>query len=105
MPVQEPQTLFAGQVGQRVADAPLQERSHFSVGDERRTNRIGRSKTLVNRIPRFVASETRKFSRVNDTQDGFSGPFKTDFIGSDGQVLASSSGSVEGTRMQVEGLG
>ena len=43
--------------------------------------------------------------QVNDSQDGFSGPFKTDFIGSDGQVLASSSGSVEGTRMQVEALG
>jgi hypothetical protein len=43
--------------------------------------------------------------QVNDTQDAFSGPFKTDFIGSDGQVLASSSGSVEGTRIPVEGLG
>ena len=42
--------------------------------------------------------------QVNDSQDGFSGPFKTDFIGADGQVLASSSGSVEGTRMQVEPL-
>ena len=43
--------------------------------------------------------------QVNDSLDGFSGPFKTDFIGADGQVLASSSGSVEGTRMQVEALG
>jgi hypothetical protein len=62
----------------------------------------------------FAFDETGKFLavqhirvavQVNDSQDGFSGPFKTDFIGSDGQVLASSSGSVEGTRMQVEALG
>jgi hypothetical protein len=43
--------------------------------------------------------------QVNDSQDGFSGPYKTEFIGSDGQVLAASSGSVDGTRMHVEGLG
>ena len=61
----------------------------------------------------FAFDETGKFLavqhirvavQVNDSQDGFSGPFKTDFIGADGQVLASSSGSVEGTRMQVEPL-
>lgn len=40
--------------------------------------------------------------QVNETQDGFTGPFKTDFIGADGQVLASSSGTAQGTRMQVE---
>jgi hypothetical protein len=43
--------------------------------------------------------------QVNDTQDAFGGSFKTDFIGSDGQVLASTSGTVAGTRIQVEGLG
>ena len=40
--------------------------------------------------------------QVNEALDGFTGPFKTDFIGADGQVLASSSGTVHGTRMQVE---
>jgi hypothetical protein len=62
----------------------------------------------------YVFDDTGKFLamqhirvavQVNDSQDGFSGPFKTEFIGSDGQVLASSSGSVEGTRMQVEAVG
>ena len=62
----------------------------------------------------FAFDDTGKFlavqhirvaAQVNDSQDGFSGPFKTEFVGADGQVLASSSGSVEGTRMQVEGLG
>jgi hypothetical protein len=42
--------------------------------------------------------------QVNEAQDGFTGPFKTDFVGADGQVLASSSGTVQGTRMQVEAL-
>ena len=57
-------------------------------------------------IGKFLAVQRiRVVVQVNESQDGFSGPFKTDFIGSDGQVLASSSGSVEGTRMQVEALG
>jgi hypothetical protein len=55
---------------------------------------------------KFLAMQRIRVAvQVNDSQDGFSGQFKTDFIGSDGQVLASSSGSVEGTRMQVEALG
>jgi hypothetical protein len=54
---------------------------------------------------KFLAMQhIRVAVQVNDSQDGFSGPFKTDFIGSDGQVLASVSGSVEGTKMQVEPL-
>jgi hypothetical protein len=54
---------------------------------------------------RFLATQRiRVAAEVNETQDGFSGPFKTDFIGGDGQVLASSSGTVQGTRIQVEGL-
>jgi hypothetical protein len=52
---------------------------------------------------KFVAMQhIRVAVQVNDSQDGFSGPFKTDFIGSDGQVLASSGGTVQGTRIQVE---
>jgi hypothetical protein len=55
---------------------------------------------------KFLAMQhIRVVAQVDDSRDGFSGPFKTDFIGADGQVLASSSGTVEGTRMQVEGLG
>ena len=54
---------------------------------------------------KFLATpHIRVAVQVNDSQDGFSGPFKTDFIGSDGQMLATSSGSVEGTRIQVEAL-
>jgi hypothetical protein len=40
--------------------------------------------------------------QLNDNQDGFSGLAKTDFIGADGQVVASSTGSVQGMRIQVE---
>ena len=55
---------------------------------------------------KFIARQKiRVAAQVNDSRDSFSGPYKTDFIGSDGQVLASASGSVEGTRIQVEGLG
>lgn len=52
---------------------------------------------------KFLAMQRIRVAvHVNDTQDGFSGPFTTDFIGADGQVLASSSGTVQGTRIQVE---
>jgi hypothetical protein len=54
---------------------------------------------------RFLATQRiRVTAEVNETQDGFSGPFKTEFIGADGHVLASSSGTVQGTRIEVEGL-
>jgi len=52
---------------------------------------------------KFLAMQhIRVAVQVNDTQDGFTGPFTTDFIGADGRVLASSSGTVQGTRIQVE---
>jgi hypothetical protein len=54
----------------------------------------------------FLAMQhIRVVVQVNDTQDAFGGSFKTDFIGADGQVLASTSGTVAGRRIQVEGLG
>lgn len=37
-------------------------------------------------------------------QDGFSGPAKSQFIGADGQVLRSSTATVQGTRIQLESL-
>jgi hypothetical protein len=52
---------------------------------------------------KFLATQrVRVAVRLNDTLDGFTGPFKTDFTGADGQVVASSSGTVLGTRIQVE---
>ena len=52
---------------------------------------------------KFLAMQRIRVAvQVNDTRDGFTGPFKTDFISADGQVLASSSGTVQGTRLQVE---
>jgi hypothetical protein len=39
---------------------------------------------------------------VNDTLDGFSGPFQTDFVDAKGQVVASTIGTVQGRRIQVE---
>ena len=52
---------------------------------------------------KFLATQRVRVSvQLNDTLDGFTGPFKTDFIGADGQVVASTSGTVQGTRIQVE---
>jgi hypothetical protein len=52
---------------------------------------------------KFLATQrVRVAVQLNDTLDGFSGLFKTDFIGADGHVLASTSGTVLGTRIQVE---
>jgi hypothetical protein len=52
---------------------------------------------------KFLATQRIRVEvQVNDAQDRFTGPFTTDFIGPDGQILASSRGTVEGTRMQVE---
>jgi hypothetical protein len=52
---------------------------------------------------KFLATQrVRVVVQLNDTLDGFTGPFKTDFIGADGQVVASAGGTVLGTRIQVE---
>jgi hypothetical protein len=52
---------------------------------------------------KFLATQRIRVAiQLNDTQDGFTGPFTTDFMGPDGQILESSSGTVQGTRMQVE---
>jgi hypothetical protein len=52
---------------------------------------------------KFLATQRIRVGvQVNETLDRFTGPFQTDFIGADGQVLASSSGTVQGTRLQVE---
>jgi hypothetical protein len=54
---------------------------------------------------KFLATQRVRVSvQVNDTLDSFTGPFKTDFVGADGQVVASSSGTVQGRRIQVEPL-
>jgi hypothetical protein len=54
---------------------------------------------------KFLAMQrVRVVVQLNDTLDGFTGPFKTDFTGADGQVVASTSGTVLGTRIQVETL-
>lgn len=51
----------------------------------------------------FLAQQrVRTALRLNDARDGFAGPFETDFVGADGQILASSSGTVQGTRIAVE---
>ena len=50
---------------------------------------------------KFLAMQhIRVAVQVDDSQDGFTGPFKTDFIGADGQVLASTGGTVQGRRIQ-----
>jgi hypothetical protein len=37
--------------------------------------------------------------QLNEAQDAFSGPYKTDCIGTDDQVVASTGGSVDGRRI------
>ncbi len=52
---------------------------------------------------KFLATQRVRVSvQLNEAQDGFTGPYKTDFIGADGQVVASISGTVEGRRILVE---
>src|SRR5207248_8914059 len=52
---------------------------------------------------KFLATQrVRVAVQLNDSLDGFTGPFTADFIGADGRVLASTSGTVQGTRIQVE---
>jgi hypothetical protein len=52
---------------------------------------------------KFLATQrVRVAVQLDDSLDAFSGLFKTDFIGADGQLLGSTSGSVQGTRIQVE---
>jgi len=54
---------------------------------------------------KFLATQrVRVPVQLNDSLDGFSGPYKTDFVGADGQVLASAGGTVRGTRIRVEPL-
>jgi hypothetical protein len=51
----------------------------------------------------FLAQQRIRVAvRLSDARDGFAGPFETDFVGADGQVLASSSGTVQGMRIAVE---
>jgi hypothetical protein len=53
----------------------------------------------------FLATQRIRVAvEVSESGDAFSGPFKTDFLGADGQVLASSSGMVQATRIDVEPL-
>jgi hypothetical protein len=52
---------------------------------------------------RFLATQrVRVAVHLDETLDRFTGPFTTDFIGADGQVLASVGGTVLGTRILVE---
>ncbi len=61
------------------------------------------SDPLLDDAGKFLGTQRVRASvKLNDTLDGFTGPFKTDFIGTDGQVVASTSGTVHGTRIQVE---
>jgi hypothetical protein len=51
----------------------------------------------------FLATQqVRVGVEVNEAQDAFMGPFKTDFVSAEGQILASVSGTVQGTRIQVQ---
>jgi hypothetical protein len=52
---------------------------------------------------RFLATQRIRVAiQVDEASDSFSGPFKADFLAADGGVLASSGGTVLGTRIGVE---
>lgn len=51
----------------------------------------------------FLATQRIRVAvQVDDTAESFSGPYQTDFLADDGTVKASSSGTVQGTRIQME---
>jgi len=53
----------------------------------------------------FLATQRIRVAvRIDEASTSFSGPFKTDFIGADGAVIASGAGTVDGTRITVEAL-
>ena len=52
---------------------------------------------------KFLATQRIRVAvRVDEASDSFTGPFKADFLAADGGVLASSGGTVLGTRIRVE---
>jgi hypothetical protein len=115
-----PPRLLVSFTGDGVAmrTAPLQQAAPPALGTERMfistTHGVwarNADGTMGITFVGFAFDDTGKFLamqrirvavRVNDTQDGFTGPFTTDFIGPDGQILASSTGTVQGTRIQLE---
>ena len=53
----------------------------------------------------FLATQRiRVAAELDETRAAFSGPFRTDFFGADGRILASSMGTVQATRIGVEPL-
>ena len=51
----------------------------------------------------FLATQRIRVAvQVDDTAGSFSGPYQTDFLADDGTVKASASGTVQGTRIQME---
>ena len=51
----------------------------------------------------FLATQRIRVAvQVDDTAGSFSGPYQTEFVVDDGTVKASSSGTVQGTRIQME---
>ncbi len=104
--------------GVAIRTAPLQQAAPPALGAENmfistthgawvRTDDGGFGMTWVgfafDNAGKFLATQrVRVAVQLNDTRDGFTGPFKTDFIGADGQVLVSTGGTVQGTRILVE---
>jgi hypothetical protein len=51
----------------------------------------------------FLATQRIRVAvQVDDSGGSFSGPYQTDFLADDGTVKASSSGTVQGTRIQMQ---
>jgi hypothetical protein len=52
---------------------------------------------------RFLATQrVRVAAQLSDSLEEFSGPYQVEFIGADGGVLASLTGTVHGTRIHAE---
>ncbi len=103
--------------GVAVRTAPLQQAAPPALGTDKmfistthgvwertadNSFNLGFEGFAFNAVGEFLARQSIRVAvELNENQDGFSGQAKTDFIGGDGQVLASSRVSVQGTRIQL----
>jgi hypothetical protein len=98
--------------------APLQQQAPPGLGTDRMfistTHGVWSSMadgTIVMTFTGFAFDEARTFlatqrirvaATVDESRNAFSGPFDVEFLATDGHVLASSSGTVQATRLEVE---
>jgi hypothetical protein len=104
--------------GVAVRTAPLQQAAPSALGSDKMVISTTHGAWVRNgdstfglTFVGFAFDDTGKFLamqriragiQLNESQDGFTGAYKADFIGADGQLLVSISGTYQGVRIQVE---